>query len=105
MSDENRTQGNSEWLKTYGLALVDRVPCDTVKCDKDATMYAQVKCCGAVVINCRSCMMNAYRALNWMMRVGETVLCHQCHTRNDPRNWLSLPKKLVESEVDNDDSL
>lgn len=105
MSSDTTPMGNNKWLQTYGIALEDRVSCDTPSCNNEAVMYTRVKCCGEVIINCRQCMMNAFRAVNLFIRVGEMAKCHFCDKVNNPRGWLAMPKKLVESEVDNDDDL
>ena len=92
--DDNKIQGNIEWLKTYDLDLEDVVSCDTVGCEKPATHYAQVKCCGAVLIGCKDCLHNAYKVVMWMMRKGEFVTCQACKKKNPPNGWLSRPEKL-----------
>ena len=103
MSSDTTPMGHNKWLQAYGLALEDRVSCDSPSCNNEAVMYAKVKCCGAVIINCRQCMMNAYQAINLIIRLGETAKCHFCHSNNNPRGWLTTPKRLVETEVDSDE--
>ena len=100
MSDENKMQGNVDWLKSYNLALEDKVGCDTNSCTNEAEYYAQVKCCNAVIISCEECIRKAYKLVLWMLKQNKAVVCEECNQSNDPRGWLSRPSKLSLLDVD-----
>jgi hypothetical protein len=100
--DENKMQGNIEWLKTYNLGLEDVVSCDTVECSNPATYYAKVKCCGAVLISCEPCMHNAYKVVTFMVKSNKAVVCQGCNKPNNPKGWLSRPVKLSLLDDDKD---
>lgn len=93
-ANENKPQGNIEWLKTYNLDLEDVVSCDTVDCKEPATHYAKVKCCGAVLIGCQPCMSNAYKVVLWMIKSNKSISCQGCGKSNPPQGWLTRPEKL-----------
>jgi hypothetical protein len=94
LPDENKIQGNIEWLKTYGLDLEDVVSCDTVGCVRPATHYARVGCCGAVIIGCEPCLHDAYRTVLYMIKEHKAITCQGCGKHNRPEGWLSKPEKL-----------
>lgn len=94
MQDDNKTQGNSDWLKAYGLALEDRVPCDSEDCDGNAGYYSQVSCCGAVLLACTACMKQAGKTVIWMLHHNKEIVCDACGKRNNPKGWMSAPEKL-----------
>ena len=92
--DENKIQGNIDWLKTYNLALEDTVSCDTADCEREATHYARVKCCGAVIVGCEPCLREAYGTVLWMIKHNKFVTCQGCGKHSRPQGWLSKPEKL-----------
>lgn len=92
--DENKMQGNSDWLQTYELALEDVVSCDTINCSRPATHYAQVKCCDAVIIGCKPCLQEAYKVVLFMLKEGKSIICQGCGKTNRPEGWLSRPLEL-----------
>ena len=92
--DENKMQGNIDWLKTYNLDLEDVVSCDTLDCKKPATHYAQVRCCNAVIIGCKDCLHDAYKVVLWMVKQSKPIVCQGCKKSNRPEGWLSRPQKL-----------
>lgn len=92
--DENKMQGNIDWLKTYNLDLDDVVSCDTLDCKRPATHYAHVKCCNAVIIGCQPCLHESYKVVLWMVQHNKPIRCQGCHKTNKPQGWLSKPEKL-----------
>lgn len=94
MNDENKTQGNSEWLETYGLALEDRVSCDSADCNDSGVLFSKVSCCGAVLIACDECMHKAAQLVMWMMHNGKAIVCEGCGAKCSPKGWMSKPEKL-----------
>lgn len=94
MPDENKPQGNSEWLETYNLALEDRVQCDSEECENPATVFVQVKCCGAVMLSCEACMRKAQRLVVWMVHNRRIIQCEGCGTKNHPAQWMGEVQKL-----------
>lgn len=94
MSEENKPQGDSDWLKEFNLALQDIVDCDTIGCEFPATHYAKVKCCGAVSICCEDCMEKSLRAVLAMIQTQQRITCKYCHRTNDPQGWVSSPVEI-----------
>ncbi len=92
--DENKMQGNIDWLETYGLDLEDRVSCDTINCERPAAHYTHVKCCNAVVIGCAECLKDSFKVVMWMISQHKMVVCKSCGKSNHPQGWLSRPQKL-----------
>lgn len=94
MTDDFEPIGNSDWLKEYNLLLEDALPCDSDDCDNEATCYAQVRCCGAVLIACYACMEKAVRLTEWMINRRRVITCAGCNERNAPKGWMTDPYKL-----------
>lgn len=94
--DDNKPIGNIDWLEKYDLALEDKVSCDTVKCEREATYYAQVKCCNSVIFGCKECLQESYKTVLWMIKNNQFATCKSCDKKNDPRAWLSRPSKIKE---------
>lgn len=91
------TQGNSEWLRSEGLALVDRVDCDTKGCNNEAKFYARSKCCYNVLLACSKCMQKAYADLLEGARNGQEVECIACNEYSPAQNFLGKPSRLTEA--------
>lgn len=94
MDEENKPQGNTEWLKTYGLSLEDVVPCDTVECTRPATHFTKRKCCGSVVLVCEECLSTSLQLLMELIQSKTVVRCEFCRKHNNPYGWLSKPEVL-----------
>ncbi len=92
--EENKPQGNIDWLEKYDLALEDRVACDTVECRNDAEYFARVECCSAVLIQCKTCMHDSYKTIIKMIENGKNLMCKGCGKANRPQGWLKRPEKL-----------
>lgn len=92
--NENKPQGNIEWLKQYNLALTDDVPCDSITCNEKATLYSQIKCCGTVVFGCTNCMNATYHFVLHRMKEMKPIKCMACSKTNMPFGWISRPRKI-----------
>ena len=92
--DENKMQGNIDWLNTYNLALEDVVSCDTLDCTNPATHYVKAKCCGSVIIGCTDCIHEAYNVVMWFIKNRKLVKCKGCGKNCRPQGWLGRPEKL-----------
>lgn len=95
MSNEGSIQGNSDWLKTYNIALEDVVNCDTAGCGKKALFYAKVTCCGGVLFVCSECLVGASHTIEIMIRQGQKIQCASCLEFNNPYGWMGTPKRLT----------
>jgi hypothetical protein len=92
--EDNKIQGNSEWLKTYNLSLEDRVECDAKSCKNEATLWFTTNCCGVVHIACQSCYDVTLSALKVYILTGTPARCINCSMRWDPNKWLNGPHPL-----------
>lgn len=94
MNDENKPQGNSDWLQAYGLDLEDKVLCDSKGCEGEAVYYSQASCCSAIILACENCMHSAAKMLVWLHHNERSVTCDACNRETDPKGWLSKPQRL-----------
>jgi hypothetical protein len=92
VNEENKPIGNRDWLKE--LNLDGKVTCDTKGCFREATVWSQVGCCGAVLIHCRNCMIDLITVLNLRIRAGSSVYCGECESHVDPHGWLTRPEPI-----------
>ena len=92
MNNEGDTQGNSEWLKEFNLALDDTVKCDS--CANRAVWYVKVKCCDGIVFCCMTCLADAGTTIEIMIMQGRRVLCASCKEYSNPSGWFGTPKRL-----------
>lgn len=97
MNDDNVPLGHTDWLREDGLRVDDVVSCDAKSCKNPASYYSKLNCCGAVCIHCEPCMARLYQLLNFMVRMGEPGLCHECGKRSDPVGWVTRPQLLVDT--------
>ena len=93
-ANEFKPQGDSEWLKEFGLALEDRVDCD--RCHENPAMvWTVVKCCNSALLLCNDCKENIYHGLVQKVSDNETVECSWCHKQNNPRGWMKRFQPLA----------
>jgi hypothetical protein len=95
VNDENKPQGNSYWLKEYGLLLEDKVPCDSKNCEEDAVFYAKTSCCGVVFFACHQCMVDAAKTVELAVKKANAIECIGCKKYVPAKEWLGKPEKLA----------
>lgn len=91
---EGAPVGDSEWLKSYDLALEDKVACDTKACPREGAVFNKVNCCGNVGIFCRPCMVVRIRSALDALKAGREVRCGNCNKVSSPSNWLTKPQEI-----------
>lgn len=94
VSNENKPQGNIDWLKTYDLALEDKVSCDGERCGNQATHYLATVCCGSVVLCCWTCIEQSFTMLLSLLSRHKMLQCRVCGSNNNPREFFTKPAKL-----------
>jgi hypothetical protein len=92
VNDENKPLGHRDWLKE--LDLDESISCDTVGCQRSATVWTKVGCCDAVIISCRNCMIDLITVLNLRIRARHPVYCTECEQHVDPQGWITRPEPI-----------
>lgn len=89
MSEENKPQGSAEWLKSFDIALEDKVTCDGLTCSHGAAVYMKTRCCGEVIFACPDCLQSAQQTIIRLIAARQLIMCLMCGSPNSPRTWLT----------------
>jgi hypothetical protein len=90
--DDTTPLGHRDWLKD--LKIDENIHCDSPGCKRPASVWARVRCCEAVMILCRTCMIDLVTVLNLRIRTKHPIHCVDCDNDVDPQGWISRPEPI-----------